>query len=142
MTSNNLTNDIALDHVGWAVDSIEDAIPALHALGFSAGGDIVEDESRSVRILIMRASGGQTVELISPLGNVRSPVSNFLLKSGPSPYHCCFEVKRELYAEQLALLKKSGFMEITKAAPAKALDGDDVVFLYSKHAGLIELVLR
>jgi methylmalonyl-CoA/ethylmalonyl-CoA epimerase len=90
---------------------------------------------------MMKNSGGTVIELVAPLGN-ETPVSNFLSKNGPAPYHCCFATPKNDMRATLESLKKSGFTEIIKPAPAVALGGNDVVFLYSKEVGLVELVLR
>ncbi len=37
--------------------------------------------------------------------------------------------------------EKNGFIVLHKPSPAPLLQGKDVVFLYSQHIGLIELVL-
>jgi methylmalonyl-CoA/ethylmalonyl-CoA epimerase len=131
-----------MDHIGWAVNSIENASAAFEALGFEKCGDVCDDEQRNVRILMMKQKSGASVELVTPYKDANSPVSNFLLKNGPAPYHCCFATGKEGSEKLLKSLKKAGFNELIKASPAPALGGDDVIFLYSGVIGLVELVLR
>jgi methylmalonyl-CoA/ethylmalonyl-CoA epimerase len=127
--------------VGWAVNSIEDAAKALETLGFKKNSQIIDDAERSVRILLMENQGGESVELVSPLG-CKTPVSNFLSKNGPSPYHCCFATNKNRIAETMRSLKEAGFRELKKSSPAPALGNNEVIFLYSKEIGIVELELR
>lgn len=131
-----------IDHIGWAVRSIEDALPAMKALGFEPSGEICEDTPRSVRILLLRGDGGNTVELVEPFEDTPTPISNFLTKNGPAPYHCCFAAERAERDEVIKKLKEAKFAEIIKETPAPALGGDGVIFLYSREIGLVEVVLR
>lgn len=133
---------LSLDHIGWAVRSIEGALPAMKAIGFEPAGEICGDASRSVRILLLRGANGGTVELVEPFEGVPTPISNFLAKNGPSPYHCCFAAKRAERDDIVKKLKEAKFAEIVKELPAPALGGDGVIFLYSREIGLIEIVLR
>jgi methylmalonyl-CoA/ethylmalonyl-CoA epimerase len=137
-----LGNFIHIDHIGWAVNSVEKASKALSALGFEKTGPAFDDRRRNVRILMMRNGEGTTAELIEPLGEGKTPISGFLLKNGPAPYHCCFAIDSEDMSEKLDSLKKAGFMQILKPEPAPALGGNDVIFLYSKDIGLVELVIQ
>ncbi|MDR3075798.1 MAG: VOC family protein [Synergistaceae bacterium] len=130
------------EHVGWAVNSIEGAESALNALEFERCGNITEDASRRVRILLMQNRNGTIVELVAPLGEGKNPVSNFLAKNGPSPYHCCFSANKYDAEQTISRLKQAGFKMLIPPSPAPALKDDEVVFLYSKDVGIVELVLR
>jgi methylmalonyl-CoA/ethylmalonyl-CoA epimerase len=138
---NDLNGDFKLTHIGWAVNSAEDAAKSLEALGFKKKDREIDDEGRAVRILLMENADGEVVELVAPLGG-KTPVSNFLLRTGPAPYHCCFATSGEKIAETLSTLKEAGFKELIKASPAPALENDDVIFLYSKEIGVVELRLK
>lgn len=135
----NLKRSIALSHIGWAVKDCTAAAEAFKPLGFEPVCGEVEDEERGVRILLLgSAGGGSLVELVAPLRG-SSPVSNTLVKNGPSAYHCCFDIAEEDLEARISELRKVGFMPITAASPAPALGGDEVIFLYSGDIGLIEL---
>lgn len=123
-------------HTGWAVHAIKDAMPVMEALGYRQAGDVTHDISRDVDIAIMNSDDGHCVELVAPMSE-RSPVSNFLKKNGPGPYHCCYTV--DDLEKTRAALKQIGFAEITRPAEAPALGGEIVVFLWSKQIGMIEL---
>lgn len=132
---------LSLAHWGWAVKSIENALPSFTALGFTGTpSSIVEDATRKVRILLLSDPKGNIIELVEPLCP-QSPVSRLLDKTGATPYHACFSIRKQEWPAQKELLQAAGFLEIIAASPAPALEGKDVVFLYSKQIGLIEVVL-
>jgi methylmalonyl-CoA/ethylmalonyl-CoA epimerase len=130
------------EHIGWAVNSIDEAEGAFRALGFERRGGVTDDGPRGVRILLLKNREGVTVELVSPMDGGKSPVTNFLEKNGPSPYHCCFAVDRSEMESTLDGLSQAGFKVIIKPSPAPALGGGEVIFLYSKHVGIVELALK
>jgi methylmalonyl-CoA/ethylmalonyl-CoA epimerase len=123
-------------HTGYAVREIVPAAAVFEALGFSRKGDTVRDEARGVEILFMR-SGQTLIELVAPL-NDASPVVGHLRKSGPSPYHICYETQN--IEQKTAAMRGEGFMLVEDCREAAALGGRRVAFLYSSRVGLIELV--
>lgn len=125
-------------HVGYAVRSIEKAVPIFEALGFDVNGAVVDDEGRNVRIVFMQ-NMGVTIELVAPLHSP-SPIDAILAKSGAAPYHICYEV--ECLREAVVTLTKQGFKPFTAESPAPAIEGCAVVFLYNPVVGVIELVER
>ena len=131
--------NLRLTHLGWAVRSIEAALPAFLLLGFQSEGVICDDSRRGVRILFMKHADSQRIELIEP-SHDHSPVSALLNKSGPTPYHVCFSLSRNSWENQREAFKKAGFFEISAPTAAPALGGQDVIFLFSKDIGLVELL--
>ena len=134
-----MTN-LSLAHWGWAVTSIEDALSAFIALGFTQSSSVTEDLLRKVRFLLLSDAAGNVIELVEPLCP-ESPVSKLLDKMGATPYHACFSIEKTEWDAQKKTLQKAGFLEIINASPAPALGGNEVIFLYSKHIGLVEIVL-
>ncbi|MDR2176101.1 MAG: VOC family protein [Synergistaceae bacterium] len=131
-----------IDHIGYAVAETEKAAAAFLDLGYSVlglcgGGGYIDDPFRRVRICFLSDPRGVKVELVAPLGE-NSPVSVWLGKNGPSPYHIAYE-SGDVPADA-ANLKKRGFLLVEPPAPALAYGGRTVAFLYGKAAGLIELV--
>lgn len=137
-----MTGNLSLAHIGWAVESIEKAIQDLSALGFKTVGDVCTDDARKVKLALVSDSCGNTIELVSPMSE-DSPVSEILQKNGPTPYHICFtaEVERD-FGDCRKEFASKGFAVLHKPAPAPLFGGKDVVFLYSKNLGLIELVIE
>jgi len=123
-------------HIGYAVDEMDGAIKKFEDLGYALIGEKTEDKLRKVVIAFVK-SGDTLVELIAPSGT-GSPVDRVIEKNGATPYHICYEV--EDIAETCSLLKKEGWTILIKPAPAPAISGAPVAFLYNKIIGLIELV--
>lgn len=130
-----------LSHIGWAVHSIDKAARSFEFLGFNPCNDICDDMFRGVRILLMKDSYGNVIELVEPAKD-GSPVSNILQKTGPVPYHVCFSVSVQDYESFAKKMLAEGFVELRKPEEAPALGGSDVAFLYSRNIGLIEVVLN
>lgn len=125
-----------LHHIGYAVPDIGKAICELSALGWKARGSETDDVKRQVRIAFMELNG-LLIELVSPL-STGSPIYKFLQKGCGSLYHLCYAVDSIADAERE--LKDAGFLPFRKAAPAPAIEGRCVEFMFSKSIGVIELV--
>ncbi len=101
------------------------------------------DEARKVKLALVSDSRGNTIELVSPMAG-DSPVSGILEKSGPAPYHVCFTANAGTdwsFDDLKKEFKAKGFAVLHKPQPAPLFGGKDVVFLYSRQLGLIELVI-
>jgi len=128
-----------IDHIGYAVRSVDEAAEKMESLGFSVVGSAFDDEKRNVRILFV-SNGPYRVELIAPLDpNIPSPVDNILKKGPPGPYHFCYSVDSLKSAVQT--LKEQGLVVIESPTWAGALD-TDVAFLFDRSLGVIELAER
>ena len=126
-----------VEHIGYAVKSIEKSRRSMSLLGWEFG-EVVDDTDRNVAICFGRI-GDSCVELVAPLNRAESsPVDEVLAKSGPTPYHICYE-SDDIEADLATLLGQR--FKITKPlAPAIAFGGRRVVFLYSLSVGLVEIV--
>ena len=127
-----------MDHIGYAVKRIDRAKESFEKLGFSFG-EIVEDTDRNIRIAFGEKDGYR-VELVSPLNRQeKSPVDAYLEKTGPTPYHLCYQ--SDDLAEDMERLQRQGYKVVI--APQKAVafgGGRRVVFLACLAIGLIEIV--
>lgn len=128
---------MTIDHIGIAVESIEDALPFYRkALGLvPVHGE--EVPSQKVRAAFLQA-GETSIELLEPIGE-EGAVARFLKKRGPGLHHVAFRVdgiKREM--ERLA---RDG-MPALESAPRPGARGHQVCFLHPKYAEgvLVELV--
>lgn len=124
-----------LHHVGYAVRDLDAAEAAFAKLGHQISAR-TDDTVRQVRIS-WAVLDGIRVELVAPL-SPGSPVDGVLDKLGPTPYHLCYQVPE--IAEALSALRADGYLPLSAPAPAPAIGGALVVFLYSRVLGLIELV--
>ncbi|HYM62188.1 MAG TPA: methylmalonyl-CoA epimerase [Thermoanaerobaculia bacterium] len=130
-------NKPALDHIGIAVRSIDEA-KIYRALGLEI--DHVERvESQGVTTAFLFA-GDATLELLEPL-SPESTVAKFIEKRGEGIHHICFRVD-DLEAH-LARLKAEGF-RLIDSAPVPGAHGCRVAFLHpaAGHGVLIELSER
>lgn len=125
-------------HTGMAVYSIEKtaAFYTDKNLGYTRS-QTVYDPVQNVNICWLTKEGEPTIELLEPVDE-KSPVVKTLDKNGVSPYHICYVVDDiEAAVKELRLQK---FVALGRPVEAVAFRGSKVCFLYSKAAGLIELV--
>ena len=124
-----------VDHIGYAVKSIDKAKRSLEVLGYSFEPTI-EDKDRNI-FLCFGELDGYRIELVAPMGE-KTPVDMHLSKIGPTPYHICY--KSDEIEKDIELLKANRYKVSVPLAPAVAFGNKRVVFLYSLSAGLIEIV--
>jgi len=123
---NLLGEDAEFDHVGIAVNSINDTLKNVQK---------VVDPLQNVGVALININHFK-IELVEPL-NKSSPVTK-ILEKGQSIYHICFKVQNIQVAIELA--RKNGFHCIAKPAPAKAFKDKRIAWLFSRTYGLIELL--
>lgn len=124
-----------IDHIGYAVKSIDKAKKSMEALGYTFD-PTVEDRDRNIFIAFGELDGYR-VELVAPMGE-GSPVDMYLSKIGSTPYHICYQSSN--IEADIAELQKNRFKVSVPLAPAIAFDNKRVVFMYSLSVGLIEIV--
>lgn len=123
-------------HIGYAVPAIERAVKEFEVLGWSVSSDVTDDAERKVSIVFM-TRGESCIELVAPTAD-DSPVKKMLQKGSGAPYHICYEVPQ--LEEAIEELKKNRFILTKKPAPAPAIGGRRVAFLYGLTTGVLELV--
>ncbi len=128
---------MSFHHVGIAVQNINEAICAYEALGYSRTSEVIQDPIQKVQLCFLDKVESPTLELVAAVSS-ESPVTNILAKSGPTPYHNCFEV--DDVAESVASLKEHGYRRLSSIVPAIAFGNRKICFLYHKEVGLIELL--
>jgi len=124
-----------VDHIGIAVNDIEEARRPYEALGLKVT-HVKEVEEQQVRVAFLPV-GDTEVELVQPT-TADSGVARFLEKRGEGVHHLCFEVEDIEVA--LAELQAQG-MRLIDREPRQGAFGR-VAFLHPKstHGVLIELV--
>ena len=125
-----------IDHIGYAVRDIAAAAKKFEALGYRSCGEETGDSGRKVRIRFFSDPSGVMVELVAPLQE-DSPVMGWIRKNGNSPYHICYESKD--LERDITELRQKGFILVHPIAPAPAMGGRRVAFLYGTGTGLLEL---
>lgn len=126
---------LIVDHIGYAVRNMSKAKGILSILGFSFDS-AKTDTYRNVMVMVGKM-GGVTVELLSPLEGMVSPIDEILKKNGPMPYHICYRC--DDIDETVEELRNIGFIQIGSVARSEPLNGN-VVFLYSSEIGVVELI--
>jgi methylmalonyl-CoA/ethylmalonyl-CoA epimerase len=126
-----------IDHVGVAVEDIDDAL-ALYRDAFGmrvAHREIVEEQGVEAVLLDV---GENHVELLAPLGP-DTPVGKFLAKRGAGLHHVAYQVP-DIQATLAALMEAE--VPLIDKAPRVGIRGALVAFLEPKGTGrvLTELV--
>jgi methylmalonyl-CoA epimerase len=130
-------NEQVLDHVGIAVHSLDDALPALAPLVGAEGTGRERVESQGVEVVFV-GSGVGRLELLAPT-RPDSPVARFLERRGPGMHHLCYRVPDLVAA--LARYREAGY-ELIDEAPRTGAHQHRVAFLHPRSTAgvLIELV--
>lgn len=132
-----------VNHIGYLSNDINKSIQAFLQLGYVQETGVFEDNipdgentARNVRICFLRNETTR-VELVAPIDE-SSDVYSTIKRQGEGPYHICYQV--ECLEERIQELKKNGWMVLKRPARAMAFDYAQVVFLFKRGAGMIELV--
>jgi methylmalonyl-CoA/ethylmalonyl-CoA epimerase len=124
-----------IDHVGIAVESIEEARGFYKALGLAI--EAVEDvPAEGVRVAMIKV-GESRIELIEATRE-DSPIAKFLAKRGPGLHHLCLATD-DVRGDD-AKLREAG-VEVLRPEPTRGAGGCWVQFIHPRSAGgvLVEL---
>ncbi len=126
-------NGLPIDHVGVAVASLRDAVPAYERLMGARGSAPEEVRDQGVRYCFV-----DEVELLEPTAE-DTPVGRFLARRGPGLHHVAFRTP-DLEAH-LDRLRRDG-ARLVDQVPRLGAGGRLVAFLHPSSFGgvLIELV--
>ena len=127
---------LSIHHVGYLVRDMANSRERFRELGYVEESPLYDDVLRKVDILFL-LKDGYRIELVSP-NHETSVVHDLMGKVGDSPYHLCYEAPD--FDSRILALKASGYLLADPPAPAVALDGRRVAFLYRTGVGLIELL--
>ncbi len=130
---------LKIDHIGIAVNSIEDGKNLwMDALGLAfEGTETVEEQKVTTAFFPVGESEVELLESTAPDG----PVAKFLEKKGPGVHHIAFRV--ENIEAALSELKEKGIRLIDEK-PRKGAGGAKIAFLHPKATNgvLVELCER
>jgi methylmalonyl-CoA/ethylmalonyl-CoA epimerase len=119
-----------INHIGIAVNSIEEAIPFYRdSLGMTLKGS-EEVPSQKVKVAFL-AIGESKVELLEPT-SPDSPVAKFLEKNGPGVHHIAYSVPD--IDQAIATLIAGGTRMIDSVAREGA-HGARIAFIHPKSSG-------
>ena len=130
---------IGLDHVGIAVNKMDDVLPIYERLLGLKLNKLEEAKHHKIKAAFL-AIGETNIELIEPLDK-ESPVSKFLEKRGQGIHHIALRVND--IEKMLEQLKAKGIVLIDEK-PRTGIEGGKIAFLHPKSTGnvLIELCER
>ncbi|MGE4620395.1 MAG: methylmalonyl-CoA epimerase [Planctomycetota bacterium] len=130
-------NHPQLDHVGIAVNSIDDSLILYQEiLGIETGP---REQISSQKVSVQFLETGQTkTELLEPTSE-DSPIANFLKKRGPGLHHIAYKV--ENLQHTMSKLKDAG-SRLIYPEPRPGSHGTRINFIHPSSTGgiLIELV--
>jgi LAO/AO transport system kinase len=125
---------LTIDHLGIAVNSLDESLPFYQSLGLAATRESVPQEKVNVAML---PAGDSRIELLEPTAP-DSPISKFLEKRGPGLHHVALRVL-DLDAA-VAALKAKGARLLNE--PRRGAGGHLYVFVHPASTGgvLLELI--
>ena len=126
-----------IDHIGIAVQSLEQAVPKYRALMQKDPDHVEEVLGQGVKVAMFRA-GESAIELLEALGP-DSPIARHIEKRGEGIHHICLAVENMEAALKEA--EQAG-LEIIPQKDDRGAGGHRIAFLHPKSTGgvLIELV--
>jgi len=124
-----------LDHIGIAVESIDERLAIYEALGLEATAfELVEEQGVRVAFLPV---GESRIELLEPTGPT-SPIARHLERRGPGMHHICLRVSD--IRQAMARLSEQGF-ELLSEEPQRGAHDCLVCFVHPKSTGGVLLEL-
>tara|TARA_B100001248_G_scaffold241870_2_gene208934 strand:+ start:4576 stop:4995 length:420 start_codon:yes stop_codon:yes gene_type:complete len=129
-------SNFELDHLGIAVNTIEEGLQFYQALGFDKY-EIEEVPSEKVKVCFLSLRNQVNIELLEPT-STESPIAKFLAKRGPGIHHICYRVEN---LEQLLQEYKKRGIRLIDETPRPGAHNCKVAFIHPKASGgvLIEL---
>lgn len=124
-----------LDHIGIAVESIDEARQLYEALGLEVP-EIEEVAAEGVRVALIPC-GASRIELLEPTRE-SSPVARFLARRGPGIHHLCLK-SDDIRADD-ERLRRAG-LEVLRDEPTRGASGCWVQFVHPRSAGGVLLEL-
>jgi methylmalonyl-CoA/ethylmalonyl-CoA epimerase len=125
-----------LDHVGIAVRTLAEALPAFEAALGVTGSQPEDIPDQKVRVIFLRTGdpGIELLESTDPTG----PIGRFIQKRGEGIHHLSFQVDNLIAA--LARCRAAG-IELIDEEPRMGAEGRRIAFLHPKSTNgvLIEL---
>jgi methylmalonyl-CoA/ethylmalonyl-CoA epimerase len=124
-----------IDHVGIAVESIDEARKLYERLGLEVA-EIEEVPQEGVRVAMIDC-GASRIELLEPT-TPDSPIRKFLDRRGPGMHHLC--LASEALADDDRRLREQGY-RLLRDKPTRGAGGCWVQFVHPKSAGGVLLEL-
>ena len=130
-----MTDPTVLDHIGIAVESIDERIGFYEALGLELEG-YDEVPGQGVRVAFLPV-GDSRLELLEPTGP-DTPVARHLERRGPGLHHVCLQDKRNLILYKYLSKERHTLLS---QEPQPGAHGCLVCFVHPKSTGGVLLEL-
>jgi len=129
---------IKIDHIGIAVNNIEESLKFYEAIGLSCEG-IEEVAEQKVKVAFLPC-GDSEIELLEST-DPEGPIAKFIEKKGTGIQHIAIRVPN--IEEAIAEMKEKGFQMIDEK-PRYGAGGAAIAFVHPKSTGgvLLELSQR
>ena len=131
---------IRLDHIGIAVNDLEQGVKFWELLGLTTSKEVETNEEQGVKILFLSTTEGPSpdIELLEPTGP-DTPIGQFISKRGPGIQQLAFEV--DDISQIISQLQSNG-VEMIDEIPKVGAGGNKIAFVHPKSTGgvLVELV--
>ena len=131
---------IRLDHIGIAVNDLEQGVKFWELLGLTTSKEVETNEEQGVKILFLSTTEGPApdIELLEPIGP-DTPIGQFISKRGPGIQQLAFEV--DDISQIISQLQSNG-VEMIDEIPKIGAGGNKIAFVHPKSTGgvLVELV--
>ena len=131
---------IRLDHIGIAVNDLEQGVKFWELLGLTTSKEVETNEEQGVKILFLSTAEGPApnIELLEPTGQ-DTPIGQFISKRGPGVQQLAFEVD-DIF--QIISQLQSNGVEMIDEIPKIGAGGNKIAFVHPKSTGgvLVELV--
>ncbi|MDC3290914.1 methylmalonyl-CoA epimerase [Euryarchaeota archaeon] len=131
---------IRLDHIGIAVNDLEQGVKFWELLGLTTSKEVETNEEQGVKILFLSTTEGPSpdIELLEPTGP-DTPIGQFISKRGPGIQQLAFEV--DDISQIISQLQSNG-VEMIDEIPKIGAGGNKIAFVHPKSTGgvLVELV--
>ena len=133
---------IRLDHIGIAVNDLQQGAKFWELLGLIPSKDVEVNEEQGVNILFLSTSKGPApdIELLEPTGE-NTPIGQFINKHGPGIQQLAFEVDDIL--QMISHLESNG-VDMIDETPQIGAEGNKIAFVHPRSTGgvLVELVQK
>ncbi len=131
---------IRLDHIGIAVNDLEQGVKFWELLGLTASNKVEKNEEQGVNVLFLSTAQGPApnLELLEPTGP-DTPIGQFISKRGTGLQQLAFEV--DDISQIITKLQTNGVKMIDEI-PKIGAGGHKIAFVHPKSTGgvLVELV--
>ncbi|MEE2671607.1 MAG: VOC family protein [Bdellovibrionota bacterium] len=131
-----MKNSVEFHHVGVISSNLEATLSFYFSIGYQQVGYIYEDLIQKSQIAILEMDSGPLVEVIVP--QTDSPAFDWINRIKAGAYHTCYKCSD--IRKSIEYFENLGLTQISEVEQAIAFQGNKIVFLWSAHTGLIELL--